>query len=252
MASEIKANKISPATGTAFTLGDSGDTFTVPSGATLSSAGSITVPSGGSLTINSGATIDVTNATKTGFPATSLEVIKTVTNTSDSATIDVTDAFSASYGTYAVYMTGLYPVTNGINIYLEMGDPDLATGVWADLPYFMGGYSIQSSSTFAGGYGTSYAIIGKSAVNYSNVATPTSYWMWIFNPYNADVRTQGKFDGASWDNTGNWMMNCEGGFVQRGGTVGNFRMTDFRIRAATGNMEGRPEAKIVVYGVEGT
>ncbi len=42
MASEIKANKISPATGTAFTLGDSGDTFTVPSGATLTNSGTAT------------------------------------------------------------------------------------------------------------------------------------------------------------------------------------------------------------------
>ena len=33
--SELKVNKISPATGTAFTLGDSGDTFTVPSGFTM-------------------------------------------------------------------------------------------------------------------------------------------------------------------------------------------------------------------------
>jgi hypothetical protein len=33
--SEVKVNKISPRSGTAFTLGDSGDTFTVPSGATL-------------------------------------------------------------------------------------------------------------------------------------------------------------------------------------------------------------------------
>ncbi len=40
MASEIKANKISPATGTAFTLGDSGDTFTIPSGVTLTNNGS--------------------------------------------------------------------------------------------------------------------------------------------------------------------------------------------------------------------
>lgn len=39
MSSEIKANKISPATGTAFTLGDSGDTFTVPSGVTLANNG---------------------------------------------------------------------------------------------------------------------------------------------------------------------------------------------------------------------
>jgi hypothetical protein len=39
MASEIKANKISPATGTAFTIGDSGDTFTIPSGVTLTNNG---------------------------------------------------------------------------------------------------------------------------------------------------------------------------------------------------------------------
>jgi len=66
MASEIKANKISPATGTAFTIGDSGDTFTVPSGATLSGAGAITVPSGGSLTIDSGATL-TNNGTGVGL-----------------------------------------------------------------------------------------------------------------------------------------------------------------------------------------
>jgi hypothetical protein len=39
MASEIKVNKISPSSGTSFTLGDSGDTFTVPSGVTLQNNG---------------------------------------------------------------------------------------------------------------------------------------------------------------------------------------------------------------------
>jgi len=42
MASEVKANKLSPATGTDVTLGDSGDTFTVPSGATLVNSGTAT------------------------------------------------------------------------------------------------------------------------------------------------------------------------------------------------------------------
>jgi len=37
--SEIKVNKISPRTGTDVTLGDSGDTFTIPSGATLTNSG---------------------------------------------------------------------------------------------------------------------------------------------------------------------------------------------------------------------
>ena len=47
MSSEIKANKISPATGTAFTFGDSGDTFTIPSGATITNSGTATGFGGG-------------------------------------------------------------------------------------------------------------------------------------------------------------------------------------------------------------
>ena len=38
----LKVNKVSPQSGTDFTLGDSGDTFTVPSGATLTVAGTFT------------------------------------------------------------------------------------------------------------------------------------------------------------------------------------------------------------------
>jgi len=47
--SEIKVNKVSPATGTAFTLGDSGDTFTVPSGATIVNSGTATGFGGGAI-----------------------------------------------------------------------------------------------------------------------------------------------------------------------------------------------------------
>ena len=37
--SEVKVNKISPRSGTDVALGDSGDTFTIPSGATLTNNG---------------------------------------------------------------------------------------------------------------------------------------------------------------------------------------------------------------------
>ena len=77
MASEVKTNKISPATGTDVTLGDSSDTFTVPSGSAIAvaSGGDINVLSGGEIDIASSATLDVngtidlTGATTTGFPA---------------------------------------------------------------------------------------------------------------------------------------------------------------------------------------
>ena len=48
--SELKTNKVSPVTGTAFTLGDSGDTFTLPSGATLTVSGTSTIASLGAST----------------------------------------------------------------------------------------------------------------------------------------------------------------------------------------------------------
>ena len=40
--SEVKLDKISPRPGTSFTLGDSGDTFTIPSGATIANSGTAT------------------------------------------------------------------------------------------------------------------------------------------------------------------------------------------------------------------
>jgi hypothetical protein len=40
--SEIQVNKLSPQSGTTVTLGDSGDTFTIPSGATIANSGTAT------------------------------------------------------------------------------------------------------------------------------------------------------------------------------------------------------------------
>jgi hypothetical protein len=48
--SEVKTNKLTAATGTAITLGDSGDTFTVPSGATLAVASGATIANSGTAT----------------------------------------------------------------------------------------------------------------------------------------------------------------------------------------------------------
>ena len=48
--SEVKTNKLTAATGTAITLGDSGDTFTVPSGATLAVASGATITNSGTAT----------------------------------------------------------------------------------------------------------------------------------------------------------------------------------------------------------
>ncbi len=83
MASEIKANKISPATGTAFTLGDSGDTFTIPSGTTLD--------------IASGATL-ANNGTASGFGSPAYA--SNASATDDTVNVDASNnlQFNSGYG----------------------------------------------------------------------------------------------------------------------------------------------------------
>jgi len=69
MSSEVKANKLSPATGTDVVLGDASDTFTIPASATIqvASSGEIDIASGATLDING--TADFTGATVTGLSA---------------------------------------------------------------------------------------------------------------------------------------------------------------------------------------
>ena len=50
MSSEVKTNKVSPATGTALQISDSGDTTTIPSGATLAIASGATITNSGNAT----------------------------------------------------------------------------------------------------------------------------------------------------------------------------------------------------------
>ena len=103
---ELKVNKISPASGTAFTLGDSGDTFTVPSGGTI---------------VNSG--------TATGFGGGGVwTLIKSITASSSSSVefIDGTDdvTFDGTYKAYRVMFTEMHSsaaTEMGVNFTIDGG-----------------------------------------------------------------------------------------------------------------------------------
>ena len=84
MSSEVKANKVSPATGTDFTFGDSGDTFTVPSGATLAVTGATVtgLSAGKVLQVVSATKTDTASTTSTSFVSSGLEVTITPSSTS--------------------------------------------------------------------------------------------------------------------------------------------------------------------------
>ena len=81
MSSELKTNKISPATGTALQIGDSGDTITIPSGATLTNSGTAT-GFGKVLQVVQAVKTDGASTTSTSYVTTGLEVSITPSATS--------------------------------------------------------------------------------------------------------------------------------------------------------------------------
>ena len=95
--SELKVNKISPRDGTAFTLGDSGDTFTVPAGANI---------------VNSG--------TATGFGGGAWTMIST-TEISNSASLTIT-GITATYSVYGLFWSNLHPSISGAELRFRVGD----------------------------------------------------------------------------------------------------------------------------------
>ena len=104
--SEVKTNKVSPvgANGTV-TLGDSGDTITVPSGVTFTNSGTAT-GFGKVLQVVSANKTDAASTTSTSFVATGLEVSITPSATSSKIFIIANPVFSG--GASAAVFTQLW------------------------------------------------------------------------------------------------------------------------------------------------
>jgi len=119
--SELKTNKVSPATGTALAVGDSGDTITVPSGATLDiSASTLTPPA--TMPASSGINFTALNATNLG------------SGTAPTARLG---SGSASSGTFLrgdstwVATTGV--ILQIVSIYPDLAATSIATASWAEV-----------------------------------------------------------------------------------------------------------------------
>jgi hypothetical protein len=119
--SHVKTDKLSARTASGtITLGESGETFSLPSGVTLSGAGAITIPSGGSLTINSGATI-TNNGTGSGFGKV-LQVV-TFSNTGS-------QSFGTTYAASTVLTPSITPADSSATIVCQWlhGAGDTSSG----------------------------------------------------------------------------------------------------------------------------
>ena len=184
--SEVKVNKISPRSGTAFTLGDSGDTFTVPSGAGLTLTDStLLLPttitsttevktnkispatgvaftlgdSGDTFTVPAGATI-VNSGTATGFgDAPGLVLLLSETGTS-AATVDISSTeITSTYDNYKIYFSGRAGTDNtGLQVQLSTNNGS---------SYITSGYSYSNQDI---GNGNSTADVSASQFQFNNQA----------------------------------------------------------------------------------
>ncbi len=98
--SELKVNKVTPRSGTTVTLGDSGDTITIPSGATITNSGTATGFGGGKVlqVVNTTNTTQKTT-TSSSFVTTSISVSITPSSASSKILIlSSTNVFADTTG----------------------------------------------------------------------------------------------------------------------------------------------------------
>ena len=161
--STLETNLIQPSTGTALTVGASGDTITVPSGATFNVAG--TLQSGGSA-ITQGITIAdqwrVTSATSFGSSVADITANFEQIDTTGQGTIGT--AMSESSGIFTFPQTGIYLVTATISAY-RSGDARYVNLL------IKGTTNNSAYSTFAQSYGSIEQ--AESNSTYTNVITST-------------------------------------------------------------------------------
>ena len=119
MSSEIKADKWSPASGTAGTIGDNGDTFTIPSGVTLTNSGTATgfgISSANTpaFAVSKSASQAITNNTSTKI-------------TFDTEYLDTASAFASDKFTCPVGQAGNYIMKMSLLFYKNAGNYIKAT-----------------------------------------------------------------------------------------------------------------------------
>ena len=116
MSSELKTNKISPATGTALTLADSGDTVDIPSGATLDVTGATVTG------LSAGKVLQVVQAVKTDTFSYAGTTFADVTGLSVSITPSATSSkiliFSTINGAANLRYSGIRLVRDSTDIFI--------------------------------------------------------------------------------------------------------------------------------------
>ena len=182
MSSELKTNKISPATGTALQIGDSGDTITIPSGATLTNSGTAT-GFGKVLQVVQAVKTDGASTTSTSYVTTGLEVSITPSATSSKVLVIANPVLSG--GSVSNVTSQLWRDSTAIILGDTSGSKNRASSGWLYVYSHYQGTAIpvvyldSPSSTSA----ITYKIVYKSNsssysayINESEISADNSYY----------------------------------------------------------------------------
>ena len=178
--SELKTNKISPATGTALAVGDSGDTITVPSGATLTVDGTLTLSDGSitnaKLADMAANTVKVRDANSSGVPSdkalASTEILigdgTGFTAAALSGDVTMANTGAVTIATDAVDIAMLSATgTASASTYLRGDNAWSAISSSANTPYF----HAKTSADSTWGSGSYTTIVLNSVVEESNTGS---------------------------------------------------------------------------------
>lgn len=190
---EVKTNKISPTSGTGLQLGDSGDTITIPSGATLANSGSVTgipasaISSGTIATarLGSGTASSSTflrgDSTFAAAPGGSLVHLNTSTG-SNVSQIDIDGHFTSDYDHYWLVYS-VYAATSNTDTHVRImqgGSAISSSNYWyAGSGWYFDGSTAQSTN--AQGFNASFIGI-SSTDNTADAQYPTTGTMLLSNP----------------------------------------------------------------------
>ena len=185
--SKLYVDKIDPKTATTLTLGTSGDTINVPTGATLTVTDKLPTASLGTGTASSSTFLrgDQSWAAAGG----GLVYISGLAFTSAQQYANIDDCFSATYDQYLIVINDLIPETNGEHIVLQFSTAGGTAVTAAQYNYAYYGWDSAGSGApnGAGNNQSSWRLTEGIEDSTSSYQGGFNGHLWIYNPFSTNM-----------------------------------------------------------------
>ena len=176
--STLEVGKIVPATGTAITLGESGDTLTVPSGATLAVSGTLTgLTTGKILQVVQTVDTDSLTSTSTSFVTTDIAVAITPASSSNKVLIVVSGGIvklpgNGGFATATIYRNAVNLDADGLSQHGQSYSGLAAGPSGFDFRRPESMFYLDSPSTTSAVTYTVYAKVSAQTMTYGDASIP--------------------------------------------------------------------------------